>query len=310
MKLIQSKSFKTKFFSFLFLLFVYEYSCIKNTLLAIQSEEALLPQSDHIFFNRQSFLATELRYNSDIATGSSVSPGIYYFRDLFSFVSSAMGVRLRTDLDEFLTLSYFLESQFIFPLFPFAEIYGFTRASHLAYISEYSETTWLLQGGIKLYPTRFIKLFFQGGGYYQLTSLSHVDYFFLFSSPNLDTDIALRLGVAFSFLPSYWAQLTIGTVEVIDTFRINNPFMELEIDQISKPFDRAFENSLLSSQHISQNVSQNDFFNEAWDPYLFFRYQILLGFGQTDQFIIGLGIRIRDYVGGSSNHLRTDPIMP
>lgn len=84
----------------------------------------------------------------------------------------------------------------------------------------------------------------------------------LLSSSFSEHDAILGLGIGWKITPSKELQLRVGNYEDFEIFNINNPFIEF------KMMDSAiYEDTVFS---------------------FFLRYQILLGFGRMDRFIVGL----------------------
>lgn len=121
----------------------------------------------------------------------------------------------------------------------------------------------LLTGRIDAPLLSFFEAFLEFGWFERWLHLRSIPVLPAISEVSLrDRDLAARFGI--HILPVRQLRLTssVGTIEDIIVFNLNNPFMELRAS----------------------------WRNAGWELYGFARYKLLLGFGRLDELCIGLGL--------------------
>lgn len=169
------------------------------------------------------------------------------------------GVRFLRNAHDWTRFEYKLDTQWFF--LPWASLY--LRFSHrLKHPNKFSDSTLMPRLELSGQLSRF-KFFVSVGMYYRLASVSKGGSFpFQAKTDFSDWDFATHFGLETKLFNQFIWVNRVSTFDELETFNLNHPFIE------SAFFWRQ------SPQSFSLGIST--------------RYQILLGFGRLDRFMVGL----------------------
>ncbi len=205
-----------------------------------------------------------LRYHYSTSISSTIDQGMYYRTDILPWLTGNFGLRFSEEAWALYSFDYKAEIS--------ANYLGFAkttvRLAHSNYfVSQTGLTSIFALETLHADPFDFFGVFGSFGLYQRFTSLSGAPIFPSFNTDGLvDGDFLIQLG--FRISPSHTTSITmqIANFEDIDVYNLNNPF-----GQVS----------------VAYQGPRGD-----WTASVFGRYRILLGFGQLDEFMVGVGFSI------------------
>lgn len=113
-----------------------------------------------------------------------------------------------------------------------------------------------------------LRLLGETGLFHRSWSLAHARPIPTFSNVSLNEyDLLVNLGIRWHFAELWSIQAQLSTVELLDIYNLNHPFVETR---------------------VWHTLSETDL-----EAFAYFRYQILLGFGLIENWTVGLGISTR-----------------
>jgi len=204
---------------------------------------------------------TSLQYHQENTYRNTVGPLIFLDAPLSEHLTGSLGAALAFSSQDFEAMAY--SSRFNFNPLPWTSLS--LRLSHRMNLPEtFSRTSLLFTTRMEGNLTSYLKFFGLIGWYKRFTQLRQAQAIPTFTQVSFsEHDFATEVGFNAAFSPRFEWTAKIATFDEVDTFNLNNPFVE------------------------STFVFSPEEGNSRWLASL--RYQILLGFGRLDRLTFILG---------------------
>lgn len=220
----------------------------------------LLALPDPAFAQQDKSLSLELRYRSKPASPDAIDETILY-RAPFLGLSSEVGVRASVSALALESVQY--KGEWGTDLLGYFGVWF--RFSHSSQLPGETGTSTLLGYVTLEVPFGSLLTFSSAFGYFaRLTQLDAEPLIPAFGPSFTKQDFAARIGLRFLPENEWSAALGIATFEALDTFNLQNPFIEAAIRY--QPSDN------------------------TWSASLTGRYRVLLGFGRLSEFLLGANL--------------------
>jgi len=206
-------------------------------------------------------LQLDLRFRSTTTQTSALEESLYFLPSWTSDLTSDFGLRLSHTGLNVKAVEYKGELEYS-PL-SFLRL-GF-RLAHSSYRDFGSSATWLLgRFGLSGDVTEWLHLFASIGWYERFYHLQGANVIPGFGRPFPDRDFVGSVGWQIRPLPEWSLRTELSTYERITVFNLNNPFVQATVGYASP--------------------------ESAWHFSFFTRYQIMLGFGRLDEWMMGVSV--------------------
>jgi hypothetical protein len=226
------------------------------------------------FADTEENLRLEVRYGAFTSRANQLDQTLLYSRKLTPWLLGEVGARVGEIAWGIQTIEY--KGDLEVPITDFASVS--LRLAHSWYpISGAGSTHLLFRGNLHCEVTSWFSLFGSFGWYERFAGLGGITVTPRLWRDTADHDFAMMAGGELRVSETIGLVGSLATFESINTFNLNNPYLQAAVKYGSR-----------------------DDFGEL---YAFTRYRLLLGFGRMDEFMIGVGLKLRlDTPGTAPDH--------
>jgi hypothetical protein len=204
------------------------------------------------------------RYRYTPTLVSTIDQSGFYKADILPWLGGNFGARISETTWSLYAFDYKLEFSAHYLKFLATTV----RLGHSNFISNGTSLTNIFALESFHVDSDFFGAFASFGFYQRYTALENASIFPSFGTDGLvDGDYLAQIGFRVSPIKNYSITAQLANFEEIDVYNINNPFAQVTLGYKDPKGD--------------------------WSASLFGRYKILLGFGQLDEFLVGVGVTLR-----------------